>query len=120
MQIQGDFITVPNGNGFGGAGEAAFTVRAATHTTVEVQCEVLTPNGKDDSFYIWFDNADKYTWHTGLRTSFGWATVSKSFLLSAGVHTLHVGNREDGSKLRTLRISSGDAVFESTPPPPPP
>ena len=113
MQIQADFILVPNGNGNGGAGEAAFTVQATSSTNVELSCEVLTPTGGDDSFFIWFDNADKYAWHAGRRTSFGWAAVSKSFFLSAGVHTLHIGNREDGSKLRRLRISSGDAVFAS-------
>ena len=115
MQIQADFILVPNGNGNGGAGEAAFIVQATSSTNVELSCEVLTPTGQEDSFFIWFDNSTyKYTWHAGSRTSFGWAAVGKSFTLSPGWHTLHIGNREDGAKLRRLRISSGNAVFADT------
>jgi hypothetical protein len=141
MQIEGDYIVVPNGNGndmTGGlGGEAAFTVRAATDTTVELQSQVFGETGADNSFWIWFDGAStadkcpsseaivsctslKYEWGTaqyqpsaGWQWGYiGWGTDQPiRFPLSAGDHTLHVGQREDGSKMHALRITSGDAVF---------
>ena len=110
---------MPNNVGNDGNGEACFTVQTfdfggkkGLGTTVQLQCEVLTTAGEDDSFYIWFDDEAKYTWNAGTQQSFSWAPVGKSFSLSAGIHTLHVGNADDGAKLRTLRISYGDAFFQ--------
>jgi hypothetical protein len=150
-----DYIVVPNSdNGkdddmTGGlGGEAAFTVHAATDTTVELQAQVFGESGADNSFWIWFDDATasgtlqerfasagdrcvnaeaidsctslKYEWHTAQYQPsagwqwgpIGWGTDQfVRFPLSAGDHTLHVGQREDGSKMHALRITSGDAVF---------
>jgi hypothetical protein len=138
-----DYIVVPNDNGndmtggSAGSGKAAFTVHAATETTVELQAQVWGETGADNSFWIWFDGAStadkcvnaeaivsctslKYEWHTaqyqpsaGWQWGYiGWGTDQPiRFPLSAGDHTLHVGQREDGSKMHALRITSGDAVF---------
>ena len=86
MEINGDHIIVPNGDGNFGPGRlnnktismprmlmaasrcrADFTVTANTATTVKIEAEIKTPSGKDDSFYVWFDDtSDKYTWHAGV------------------------------------------------------
>ena len=110
---------MPNNVGNGGNGEARFTVQTfdfggkkGLGTTVRLECEVLTATDGDDPFYIWFDDEAKYTWTAGTQQSFSWTPVGETFSLSAGIHTLHVGNAEDGAKLRTLRISYGDASFQ--------
>ena len=79
----------------------------SNQTNVTLECEVLTPSGDDNSFFISFDNGTKYAWGTGQSTSWKWVTVGHTFSLGAGAHTLHIDNREDGSQLRKLRITLG-------------
>jgi hypothetical protein len=113
MVINGDYIEVPDGEGNEGTGRVHFMVKATAATTVSLSCEIKTPTGADDSFYVWFDDNfdDKYQWDTGQISSFTWKTVSKSFALSAGDHILHIGNREDGAKLRKVKIINGSAII---------
>jgi len=130
MEKVGDYILVPDTDDNGGidrrsrkraapTGEdATFTVDAASSTTVELEFEVLMPTIFTDSFYVWFDDnmspGQYIKWQPGQFTSFTWAVVGR-FQLSAGAHILHVGVREEGAKLRTLRIKTGDVVFTNMP-----
>jgi hypothetical protein len=145
MQIKDDYILVPNGNGndrTGGlGGEAAFTVRAATDTFVEFESQFHAPSAADGAFWIWIDDASpatacdraddctslKFEWMlprgTGwMANGWPWHAIDSGngrsvlrFPLSAGDHTLHVGQYDDGARLHALRISSGDALFISAP-----
>ena len=58
-----------------------------------------------------FDTESKHYWNIGGGESkhyWRWSMVSKQFKLSKGLHQLHISNREDGTKMRELRIASID------------
>ena len=110
------FVWVPNGVGNdttgSGAGRVSFTFFAASATTVTFGFEVIAPTGNDDSFFIQVDGGSPGLWHTPRSTTWTWRTYGTSFNVAAGAHTLNVIQREDGTKLASVRIESGDAIFQ--------
>merc|ERR1711968_366904 len=105
-QIVGGHVNVPEGAGNGGNAQAKFVVVVTKASVVTLEAEVHTPSKHSDSLYVWWDGkkSSKYAWHNGKdangnRTPRGWLwkTPKKSWRLSAGQHTLHFGNREDGT-----------------------
>jgi hypothetical protein len=109
-----------------GYAQAVFIVYAHNDTTINLAAEVLYPDGKANSFWVWFDRYETKTLSTyskaGYATDFTWRTVTEQhlndknakatdFQVTQGFHTLHFGCREDGTYLRKLRITAGDADF---------
>ena len=98
-------------------GKASYRILAASSTTLSFSAEIMAPSNGDDSFWVWLDDAAPWAWRTPEHKTFKWARIEKqkdtkfSKRVVAGLHTLHIGNREDGSQLRALRIDSGDASF---------
>jgi hypothetical protein len=117
MQIVDDYIVVPNGAG-NDQGVASFTIETTASTTVQLEAEVMTPSGTDNSWILSFNDGpddshtDGHTWHVTHEMTWTWKTINKAWTLSEGVHIFHVKGREDGSKLRALRIKSGAAEFQ--------
>ena len=124
--IGGDRVGVPQGIGDvqgnrqaaqgNRQAEASFTVEALSDTTVTITVEVLAPNSGDDSFFVWFDTGSRYEWHIHPDShsnyqSLMWRQVGTTFALAEGVHTLHIGLREDGTSFRAIQILAGDVIF---------
>ena len=109
MQVVDNHIEVPNGSDVDGS--ASFAWRASTDTTVAFEFDVLAPSGNDDSFYISIDNGSPAEWTIAVSASWQWVSGPVAYTVAAGDHTLHIARREDGAKLRTLRVASGDASF---------
>ena len=109
------YVWAPTGAGTDGshplAGRVSFVVRALASTTVEVELEVTSPNGQDDSFLLAVDDGADFTFHTGQYQSWTWSRPAQTWSLSAGEHIFHVKQREDGTQLRAVRIVTGNAVF---------
>lgn len=119
MQVIGNYIVVPEGNGdcLGSApcdGQAVFSVTVTFEGTVELECQVKA-DSNSKSFNIWFDDDAVYEWHTLEYSTFSWLAVQHTWTLSAGFHTLHIGVREDGTKMKALRIVSGGNAFFGSP-----
>ena len=119
MQITGGHIQEASGAGncvnmshwHESCGKAAYTLNAATDTTVAVALEIRTPTTGDDSFFIWVDDGAPELWSAPRRAVFTWEAAPTSFTLAAGFHTLYIGLREAGAQLRALHIAAGDAAF---------
>ena len=104
-------VLVPEDSGSNGPGAVEFAVRIGIDGPVTVELNVLTPHSLSDSIYMWFDSSrpdEPYRHHLPVQTSFGWVTVNHEFVLNAGKHTLHIGNREAGVKIREVRIVAAD------------
>eukprot|EP01052_Picozoa_sp_SAG31_P020056 SAG31_NODE_1490_length_8134_cov_3.892968_3_plen_994_part_00 len=125
MSISGDFVQVPNGvpttsdPGSPTMGQAVFVLIAATDTQITFDLLVHAPSGSEDSFWIWLDteppNERLRSNQNGARDDFRWLPVTgREFRLTAGTHTLHIGHRESGTQLKSIRITSGDAAFTSS------
>ena len=109
MQVVENHIEVPNGSEADGS--ASFAWRASTDTTVAFEFDVLAPSDNDDSFFISIDDGSPVTWNIAVSASWQWVSGPATYTVAAGDHTLHIARREDGAKLRTLRVVSGDASF---------
>jgi hypothetical protein len=104
MEIKADYVHVPDGTGDNGPGAVEFTVQVAVSGPVRLRLEIQATDTNKDSAYIWFDDQPKYTWHAGRHAHWQYLAVDHDFILDVGRHTLHIGNRDDGFKLRALRI----------------
>lgn len=118
------WIEVPDGPGNdrpeGGPGAAtfAFTVPEAGRYVFWGQVQAKARN--DNSFYVSVDGGEEMTWHVpapGATTDgWRWDPISSGeddaftdpviFSLDAGPHQIRIRNREDGTRLRDLRITN--------------
>ena len=119
------FVWVPNGKGFnsGGkdnAGRVDFPFSLKKPSRLKFSFEVIAPNGNDDSFYIRVDKSQLLLWHVPQSKTWAWRTFGTTFNLGAGDHILEVHQREDGTKLRTVRAESDQACLGAHAPVPTP
>jgi hypothetical protein len=118
------WIEVPDGPGNdrpeGGSGTATFTftVPATGHYVFWGQVQAKAHN--DNSFYVSVDGGEEMTWHApapdATTDKWQWDPISSGeddaftdpfiFSLDAGSHQLRIRNREDGTRLRHLRITN--------------
>lgn len=123
----GRYIQVPN-NGQNqtlavnavGAGVARFNFTITVPGTYQVFGLSSAATAADQSFFIGADNAALVPWILPQTTAFAWSvannnTATLSFNLTAGAHTLTVRQRQDGSKLDRIAISTA-AVYTGPPP----
>jgi predicted nucleic-acid-binding Zn-ribbon protein len=115
------YITFPNGKGGNfKRGNLKYDFVCSKATTVNFRAMTIGATGTDDSILIDVDmkgstvNKNTGTWHTGgtgaasLKTmTFKLSKPSKSFKVSAGPHTLHISEREDGILLSAFQIDKG-------------
>lgn len=118
------WIEVPDGSGNdppeGGPGAATFTFSVPHSGRYVFWGEVQAPNRNDNSFYVSVDDGEEFAWHTPAprKTTDGWIwdpisegrsdafTDPAIFTLEEGTHQLRIRNREDGTRLRKLRITN--------------
>lgn len=118
------WIEVPDGPGHdapdGGPGAAIFTFTVPEPGRYVVWGRVHARAGNDNSFYVSMDGGEELAWHTpapGATTDgWQWDPISNGvddaftdpvvFSLDAGRHQLRIRNREDGTRLRELRVTN--------------
>ena len=101
-------------------GESKYRTGKATHTVMISQAgdykilgRVIAPKGESDSFLISVDDEEQHIWDLSHCSVWSWRVGRRrpslsnpdsdlTFQLSAGEHKIHIGVREDGTKLDQL------------------
>lgn len=118
------WIEVPDGPGNdrpeGGPGAATFTFTVPEAGRYVFWGQVQAKAHNDNSFYVSVDGGEEITWHApapdATTDKWQWDPISSGedeaftdpfiFSLDAGSHQLRIRNREDGTRLRHLRITN--------------
>lgn len=118
------WIEVPDGPGNdqpeGGPGAATFTFTLPEAGRYVFWGQVQAKAHNDNSFYVSVDGGEEMTWHVpapdATADGWRWDPVSSGeddaftdpviFSLDAGPHQIRIRNREDGTRLRDLRITN--------------
>lgn len=118
------WIEVPDGPGndrpAGGPGAATFTFTVPEAGRYVFWGQVQAKARNDNSFYVSVDGGEEMLWHApapdATTKRWRWDPISSGegdtfidpfiFTLDAGVHQLRIRNREDGTRLRALRITN--------------
>lgn len=114
------YIHVPNGNGGNlgnnnnAAGIGYLNFDSSASNSYKIYALVDAPNGSDDSFHIKVDGGNYQEWHIPMTSGFEWREVTHTtnrnpvnFFIPAGNgHVLEVRQREDGTKISRIVISS--------------
>lgn len=111
---------VDDGPPAGGPGAATFRVSVPYDGDYVLWGEVIAPSDRENSFYVAVNGGDEVIWHTpgylDTTTEWRWDPISDGrqqdktdpvvFPLEAGTHQLRIRSREDGTRLRRLRITN--------------
>jgi len=110
------FLYTPNGAGYQLENTdvmATYTIDIRQAGNYYLWGRAISPNGADDSFYVQIDNGSIQLWDVSRDSKWHWDYVShrgvsgmSKFYLTAGVHTIKVKVREDGTKLDRLLLTS--------------
>jgi hypothetical protein len=127
----GSYIWVPEGqrDNYGTAangGSAKYRFQIDEEGDYLVWGRILAANDQSDSFFVAVDSGSYARWDVPRAQGWSW-DVAASVHLAAGEHTLTILNREDGTRLDRILITSDAAYVPAgagetvqTPPPPPP
>jgi VCBS repeat-containing protein len=116
----GRYITVSNGKGnvldpLAAGGQALYSFNVPVSGNYVMWGRVASSNTDDNSFFVSMDYAYPLTWHTALtaKDTWAWDQVTDNsgaaptvFTLEAGTHTLLIKQREDGTKLDSIMITT--------------
>ncbi|RLI72431.1 hypothetical protein DRO97_08900 [Archaeoglobales archaeon] len=126
------YIWIPEGIGWNpGKGIATYTINIDSAGNYVVWGRVLATTTLNNSFFVQFDDGDEYLWTIKISNNWTWDAVNHwgsgteenpeidpvIFNLTAGVHTLKIKQREDGTKIDALIITN-DLSFTPTHIPP--
>jgi hypothetical protein len=115
----GQFIFVPGkGSNAPRTGSATFIFTVTQPGQYVLRGNTLAPSGSEDSFYLTVDGGTEHLWDVSQSTQWQTDTVSDRGTavlpdaefdplildLTAGEHTIVFLNREDGTKLDTIRL----------------
>ena len=110
------FLHVPNGKtGQYRAGTivAVYTVTVEQSGTYVLWGRVQAPTKKDNSFFVQMDDGSDNLWEIDTGKHWHWDQVNNrnrvdpaKFILTKGVHSIHLKLREDGTKLDKLLLTS--------------
>jgi len=119
----GQYVYVPNGNGNELSPSSVmmtYNVNITQTGDYVLWGRVITPTDSDDSFFIQIDNGQDSLWDVAQGGIWHWDRVSQRggadpvvFSLSAGVHTIKVKQREDGTKIDKLYLTNDTNVIPS-------
>ena len=117
FERSGAFVQAPKGAGYKGPGQLDLRVVVQRPSLVKLAAVVYDNGPSVDSVYVWFDGEDgnKQDWNFNAKKGLGRFEFATAWNLTAGNHTLHLGNREDGTRLQAVEIVSGDATFDLPP-----
>jgi hypothetical protein len=100
------------------AGKVQYTFNLSTSGTYRIWGRVLAPTKSDDSFFVSMDGGAYKVWDIQECSSWAWDLVNSLkendpllFKLSAGTHTLTLMQREDGTKIDRILITSDTQYF---------
>lgn len=122
----GAYVAVEDGTGTARQGEVSLDLDVAEAGEVAIWARVRAPSTDSNSFFVALDGAQRWIWHApgpnpdAVAPDWTWARIPTSdgdalHRLSAGAHRLQVTNRQDGTHLDAVAVTSGAA-----PPDPPP
>jgi len=111
--VDGEYAIVPEDAGNGG--EIIFSIYCSEATSgVRFEAYSLGDHGGNDSFYVQFDDSEQIEWHLNRSNSWIWQEITQSkdkleWSVDAiiGEHTFKIMQREDGTKIQSLRFLSG-------------
>ena len=108
----GAFVEVPEGTGnnytdstSGGPGQVSFSISIPQSATYALWARTIAVNGASDSFYVMRNGALLREWTVPLSTTWKWNKVT-NLSLSAGTLILAFRQREDGTKLDQVLLTS--------------
>jgi len=121
FKIQGDYVILP---------EDTCTIRTCAQSAIEfnMKCtaagtgiagiQVIGSKGTSDSVRLQVVNdAGTHTshlsqWHFGSATRTDWTWIEKTFTATVGHHKLRILGREDGVKIKQIRISGACVLYD--------
>lgn len=120
------FIWVPTGQGsisdpLENGGTASYTFTVATAGDYMLWGRQHSPSTGHNSFFVSVDSRPFLTWNTALTNLWLWDQLRDGYSgsgvklhLGVGKHTLRIKQREDGTRLDQILITSMPAPFPST------
>ncbi len=114
----GRYISAANGAGFynfGSLNQAKFVFYVNQAGKYAIEGDIYAPNGDDDSFWVAVDGMPSggYLWDTAINTNYNSDFVNNRNVtdqvivnLTAGQHVVTIYQREDGTRLDTLRLKN--------------
>jgi hypothetical protein len=113
---EGSYIWVPNRSGRKGYAEYTFEVQTAGEYVIWGR--VLSSNGRDNSFFVSVDDNKSVLWDTLISDTWIWGQIKnrnetspRIYNLTTGEHKLTIFQREDGTKLDKIIITSDFAMI---------
>jgi len=103
-----EYIEVPNGRGNamnpGEGPTISYELPVREAGNYDLYMFLRCPSVEDDSFFVRINQNDWQQWNN-IDTKHGWAWKKKGqYQLDQGRHTLHINQREDGTKLSRIRL----------------
>lgn len=117
----GRYVQVPNNgqnltlaNNTAGAGIVTYNFNVTNPGTYTVFGRAAAPNANDQSFFITVDNGTLVPWIVPVTTAFTWSAANNnnaalSYNLQPGPHTLTIRQRQDGTRLDRIAITTNIA-----------
>ena len=109
------YLWLPGQEGQDGsqAARAIWMLRVPTDGKYSLWGRILSPTPKDDSFYVRVVQegeavVPRVDWHTGVHKHWEWARFPRDLTLKAGTARLEIHAREDGTRLDSLFVGTGD------------
>ena len=93
-------------------GVAEYTIDIPTTGDYVIWGRVIAPDGGCNSFFTSIDGGEHVAWHIPIGSVWIWVSVNGNeqdpliLNLAAGIHTLRISGREDGTKLDRLLITN--------------
>ncbi|MDL1984267.1 MAG: fibronectin type III domain-containing protein [Deltaproteobacteria bacterium] len=100
-------------------GVAEYTIDIPTTGDYVIWGRVIAPDGGCNSFFTSIDGGEHVAWHIPIGSVWIWVSVNGNeqypliLNLAAGIHTLRISGREDGTKLDRLLITNDMAFVPS-------
>ena len=118
MQAQDGYVWVPNGAGdnmvhLASGGCVKFSFNALPSTSVEFAFEVMAPFAADGYLCISIESSSPVQWRVPQSENWAWQTCSQQYAVAAGMHTLTIHACGYGTRLRQVRVHSGNVVLRS-------
>ncbi|WNR45549.1 glycoside hydrolase family 28 protein [Paenibacillus roseipurpureus] len=113
----GKYIVTPNPSGFNlGNAYSDLTFQVYHSGTYYLWGKTKAPTQEDNSFFIKVGSNPEATWHMNPSTSWTWNKVTDnvnpySFSLTPGTYTIRVRDREDGTPIDKLLLTSDSAYI---------
>ena len=92
-------------------GRVKFSFNALPSTSVEFAFEVMAPSAADGYLCISVESSSQVQWRVPQSENWAWQTCSQQHTVAAGMHTLTIHACGHGTRLRQVRVHSGNVVL---------